>query len=216
MSGHVDFSTLAKPVVFGKQPQSATERARAQFLTRTNRRRMACLKEARDVLPVLPAEGETLHAIMTGTYDLMHLIIVLLDRLGSPCQQLRIATLSLLARNVTEMASLLDAGKVQRLDLLASDFFSRHDKAIFNELVQELSSRGQRVAAARSHCKVVCLALEDGRKYLLEGSANLRTNKNQEQFALTWDAALHDWYAVWLDDMVSKHECHASDGETPS
>jgi hypothetical protein len=211
----IDFAALARPLRFGQpaaQPEEAQAPApRAGFLSRTNRRRMACLKEAREALDLLPAAGETLHAVMTGTYDLMHLLIVLLDRLASPCTQLRIATLSLSARNVQEMAALLDAGKVRRLDLLTSDFFRRHDKAIFEELVQELARRGQRVAAARSHCKIVTAALADGRCYTLEGSANLRTNKNQEQFALTQDAALHAWYDAWVEGMVTKHEVHPSD-----
>jgi hypothetical protein len=214
----IDFSALLKPVRFDAaagQPDQAggTAQARAGFLTRTNRRRMACLKEARDALPLLPDDGETLHGIMTGTYDLMHLLIVLLDRLDSTCTQLRIATLSLSARNVAEMAALLDAGTVRRLDLLCSDFFRKHDKGIFAEMLQELTSRGQRVAAARSHCKIVTLALADGRRFTLEGSANLRTNKNQEQFALTQDAALHDWYAAWIDLTVKTHEVRQGEGE---
>jgi hypothetical protein len=47
------------------------------------------------------------------------------------------ATLSLSRRNVQEMVALHDAGKVQRLDLLTSDFFRRHDDDIFAELVSE-------------------------------------------------------------------------------
>jgi hypothetical protein len=218
----IDFSALARPVRFDTPPPASTgqpeadnaggtTRARAGFLTRANRRRMACLQEARDALPLVPGEGETLHAVMAGTYDLMHLLITLLDRLGSVCTQLRIATLSLSARNVTEMATLLDTGKVLHLDLLCSDFFRKHDKEIFSEMLQELTSRGQRVAAARSHCKIVTLALADGRRFTLEGSANLRTNKNQEQFALTQDAGLQGWYDTWIDGMVSKHEIHPSD-----
>jgi hypothetical protein len=151
---------------------------------------------------------------MTGTYDLMHLLVALLDALGSPCRAMRVATLSLSPRNVREMAVLLDRGAVGRLDVLVSHFFHRHDKDLFAELLSEFTARGQRVAVARSHCKVVTMLLTDGRRYALEGSANLRTNHNLEQFALSRDAALHDWYAAWLDGMVSKHEVHASDGET--
>jgi hypothetical protein len=121
---------------------------------------------------------------------------------------MRVSTLSLSARNVAEMAALLDAGKVKRLDLLCSDFFRRHDKEVFAGLLNEFRSRGQRVAAARSHCKVVTLALEDGRRYALEGSANLRTNHNLEQFALSRGPELHGWYDAWLDAMMGKYEVH--------
>jgi hypothetical protein len=210
-----DFAAIA-PVPFaglvGPPEGPADGAARRAFLARTHQRRFACLRAAAEVLDVLPAEGESLHAVMTGLYDLMHLLIVLLDRLGSPCCTLRIATLSLSRRNVQEMVSLFDQSKVRQLDLLTSDFFRKHDDDIFAELVQEFHSRGQRVAAARSHCKIVTARLEDGQHYVLEGSANLRTNSNQEQFCLSRDPLLHGWYDVWLSDMVQMYEIQPSDG----
>jgi hypothetical protein len=185
---------------------------RRAFIARTHRRRFACLQAAADALDVLPEEGESLHAVMTGLYDLMHLLIVLLDRFGSPCSTLRIATLSLSRRNVQEMVALFDMGKVRQLDLLTSDFFRKHDDDIFAELVQEFTARGQRVAATRSHCKVVTMALADGRRYVLEGSANLRTNRNLEQFCLSRDPELHQHYDTWLSGMMSGHEIKQNHG----
>jgi hypothetical protein len=204
----VPFAALAREPA---GPRARPEGRRA-FLARAHRRRFAALKAAAEVLDVLPAEGESLHAIMTGLYDLMHLLVVLLQRFDSPCATLRVGTLSLSRRNVQEMAALLDDGRVQRLDLLTSDFFRRHDDDIFNELVQEFHSRGQRVASSRSHAKVVTMALEDGRRYVLEGSANLRTNHNLEQFCLARDADLHEVYDAWLAGMVSAHEVRRADG----
>jgi hypothetical protein len=192
----------------------AAPRGGRAFLARTNRRRFACLRAAAEALDVLPGERESLHAIMSGVYDLMHLLIVLLQRFGSPALTMRIATLSLSRRNVAEMVTLYDSGRVRRLDLLTSDFFRKHDDDIFAELVKEFRERGQRVAAARSHCKLVTLALEDGRKYTLEGSPNLRTNKNQEQFALTRDPELFGFYDAWISETVAAHEIRPSDGPT--
>ena len=160
-------------------------KGRQAFTARINKRRFASLQAAEDALDKLPSDGESLHGIMTGFYDLMHLLIVILQRLESPCQVMRIATLSLSRRNVQEMAALIDGKQAAKIDLMTSDFFRKHDKEIFAELVQEFQSRGQRVAAARSHCKIVTMVLEDGRRYVCEGSANLRTNRNLEQFSLT-------------------------------
>ena len=208
-----DFSRI-RPVRFDPGGADSPEAlAGGGVRTRSGRHRTACLREAADALAELPAEGETLHALMTGTYDLMHLLIVLLGALGSPCLLMRVATLSLSARNVAEMAALLDAGTVKRLDLLVSDFARKHDKDIFASLLAEFSSRGQRVAAARSHCKVVTLALADGRRYALEGSANLRTNHNLEQFALSRGPELFGWYDAWLDAMMQKYEVNET-GDT--
>lgn len=168
--------------------------------------RTAMLAEAADVLKTLPAPGETLHAIMTGRYDLMHLVACLVDRLGG-CTEVRIATLSFNAKNLVEMLALLDSGAIGRLTLLASAFFRDHNKELWAECRDEFRDRGQRAAAARSHCKVVTL---DG-QFSLEGSANLRTNSNREQFALTLDPALHDWHAAWIDELVTRHEGEEDD-----
>lgn len=188
------------------QAEADVAPGRRGFLARVHRRRFASLKAAEDAVDQLPGEGESLHGMMTGFYDLMHLLIVLLQRFGSPCETMRIGTLSLSRRNVQEMTALLDTGQVRHLDVMVSDFFRKHDDDIFAELVQELGTRGQRVASARSHAKIITLALADGRRYTLEGSANLRTNRNLEQFCLTRDPALHQHYDAWLFNMVTKYE----------
>jgi len=185
----------------------ATGKPGQTFLSHVTARRLAAVKRAGEVLTVLPGEGESLHCILLGYFDLLNVVLALLDRAGSPCSVLRIATLSFSKRNVAELAGLLDAGAVKTLDLLTSHFQKEHDGEILAVALEELSAkRGQRVAAARSHCKLICIALEDGRRYTIEGSANLRTSRNQEQFALSRDAALWGFYDAWLASMVKDHE----------
>jgi hypothetical protein len=169
-------------------------------------RRTAMLREAQDVLPHLPARGEALHALMTGRYDLMVLLTAILERRADACTHLRIATLSLKQRNAYELLTLIDAGKVARATVLCSEFFRDHNTAIYAGLQDELGKRpgGHRLAAARSHAKVVCMDLADGDRLILEGSANLRTNSNVEQFCLLNHAGLHDWHAQWIDRTVSR------------
>ena len=113
---------------------------------------------------------------------------------------MRIATLAFSSRNTHAITQLVDSGAVRRVSLLCSDFFAKHNKAEFAEAVQELRQRGVRIAAPRCHAKVTCLHFADGAKLVFEGSANLRTNGNIEQFALFNDAALHDWHAAWIDE----------------
>jgi hypothetical protein len=208
--GAVPFGAMLGPPDRAKEPRE--RQGRRAFLGQIHRRRFACLKAAAEAVDALPGEGQTLHAVMSGFYDLMHLLIVLLDRFGSPCERMGVATLSLSRRNVQEMVALYDAGKVRRLELLTSDFFRKHDDDIFAELVSEFHARGQRVAAARSHAKVVTLALADGRCYVLEGSANLRTNHNLEQFALTQSTDLHGFYETWLGSMMNAHKIDPNHG----
>src|SRR5262249_40973699 len=151
---------------------------------KAERRRTAALAEAREVLDHLPGPGEALHALMTGRYDLMHLLLVILDSRPGPLPDMRIATLSYNTANLAEMLALVDSGKVRRLGFLFSKFFAEHDRPTFTATLREFRARGQRLAAARSHAKVVTMEFVDGAKLVLEGSANLRSNSNQEQFAL--------------------------------
>jgi hypothetical protein len=207
--------TIASPFIGAQLPRFSADNDIRQLpsgkVTRPDKRRMVALRQAREAIDHLPASGETVHLLLTGCFDLAHLLTALLDALGSPCQQMRIATLSLSSRNVAELAGWLDSDKVGRLDVLVSHFFWKNDRPIFTALLQEMGQRGQRVAAARSHCKIITMLLADGRAYAAEGSANLRSNGNVEQLALSRDAALFGFYDAWLAGMVSKHEIHESD-----
>jgi hypothetical protein len=157
------------------------------------------LREAADILAHLPGPGESLHALMTGLYDFLTLVGHVITHRPAPCAELRIATLAFSSRNTQEIIQLVDSGAVRRVSLLCSDFFAKHNKAEFAEAVREFQARGQAIAAPRSHAKGACLHFADGGKLVFEGSANLRTNGNLEQFALFNDPGLHDWHAAWID-----------------
>ena len=202
----VTSSPFSKARSAASTPPTTAQLTPARGLTtQARKRRLVALDAVGDVLENVPEAGETLHALMTGLYDLMHLLVVLVRKVGK-VEVMRIATLGLSSRNVAEMARMLDEGQVGRLAVLVNGFFARNCRDIFEELLLEVRGRGHKVAQYHSHCKLVCLHLADGRKFLLEGSANLRTNKSIEQFALTQDAALHDWYAAWLDTVIGTHE----------
>lgn len=206
----MDFMTIPG-VRFGFVAEAADQAKRIGSHTlKGSRRRMAMLAEAREVLPCLPQPGESLHGLMTGRYDLMHLLVVILENKPVAVECLRLTTLSYNGRNLAEMLRLLESGKVRQLSLICSKFFAEHDKDLYEETLQEFRKRGQRVAAPRSHAKVVTMQFADGEKLILEGSANLRTNSNREQFCLIHDAGLHDWHAAWIDQLIKTHEIDES------
>jgi hypothetical protein len=192
----------APRVQFGARP--AEDGGPAPLVRRAADRRLVRLAKARDALAVLPGPSEAVHALMTGRYDLMHVLVLLAEQLGT-LEHLRIATLSYNARNLAEMLNLLDERKVQALTLLCSAFFRDHNKELWVETLDEFRTRGQQAAAARTHAKVVTLETVAGEKYALEGSANLRSNGNREQLLIAQDAALHDWHADWIDELVTRH-----------
>lgn len=202
----MDFGAIPRPA-FGRHAQHAEERTPGVHQANATARRAIMFKEAKELLAALPGPGEAVHAVMTGRYDLMLLLVALLDLHPAPCRRLRIATLCYNRRNAVELLGLLESGKVGGLTLLASSFFKDHNKELDEWFRGELAAYpGSKTAAARSHCKVVCFDFADGAGLVLEGSANLRTNGNREQLALINDRALHDFHATWIDDTVSRDE----------
>ena len=191
-------------------PRAADNGLPVPHVDKAAARRTAQLAEAADALAVLPAAGETVHALMTGRYDLMHVLIRVIDRLGT-VEAMRIATLSYNVRNLAEMLRLLDSGAVRQLTLLCSAFFRDHNTELWDETLEEFRDRRQRAAAARSHAKVVLFSFASGQRLTVSGSANLRSNGNVEQVLLADGAGLHDWFATWLDSTVTAHEGEQGD-----
>jgi hypothetical protein len=199
--------TTGWPGLSGARRQEAEDAPRRAAEFRASLRRRAQLKRAADVLPHLPAAGESLHCLLTGYFDFALVLTVVLKSRPCPCLHLRTATLSFSKRNVQELAHWLDAGLVKRLVLLSSDFMKEGNPETYYGAVKELhEARGQAVAAARCHAKVACLHFADGLKLTFEGSMNLSTNRNVEQMAVVNDAGLHDWHAQWIDAKVAEHE----------
>jgi hypothetical protein len=201
--------------VHAKSGEDDEERLAVRSTFKAVTRRTAQLAEAGQLLDTLPGPGESLHVLMTGRYDLMHVLVLLLERQAprGPCR-LRIATLSYNARNVTELLAQIDAGRIGQLTFLCSKFFRENDTEIYVLLQKELQERNpdgrHRLAASRNHAKVVTFHWADGTCYALEGSANLRSNSNQEQYALINDRGLHDFHASWIEELVSRYEGNES------
>ena len=137
--------------VFAKPTEAPDPDVPRGKMVKAAARRTAMLAEAKDVLSVLPQAGESLHALMTGRYDLLALVVVLLEKFGR-CEHMRVATLSYNGRNVAELLNQLDAGTIGRLTVLCSLFFKGNNAACYTTLADGIAARtgGHRLAAARS------------------------------------------------------------------
>jgi len=197
----MDFSKIPRPA-FGKAAQH-TPATPSPLKAKAEARYQRAAKTAAELLPELPAKGEAVHALMLGTFDLCQVITAVVPRLPD-CRHLRIATLCFSKRNAAELLSLLDNRPALGFTLLVSSFFREHNKGLYEWFTEELQEHPTaRIAAARSHCKVVCFDIGPKDALVFEGSANLRTNKNREQLAAVRDRTLHDWHAGWIDALVN-------------
>src|SRR5437763_1073039 len=66
---------------------------------RARRRFAAMLREASAIVDKLPQPGESLHFLLSGTYDLATLLGYLITSRPAPCREVRLATLAFSSRN---------------------------------------------------------------------------------------------------------------------
>ncbi|MFO0805101.1 MAG: hypothetical protein U0791_18500 [Gemmataceae bacterium] len=204
----MNFAAIPRPA-FGRAAQHVVA-VPEPTKTKAAGRYQRAAKTAAELLPALPEPGEAVHALMLGTFDLCQVIVPTVQRLPR-CGHLRIATLCFSKRNAAELIGLLESRPGLELTLLVSAFFKGHNKELFEKFAEELREHpNARLAAARSHCKVVCFDLGPDDALVFEGSANLRTNGNREQLTVIRDRALHDWHAAWIDEVVNSHEGEAT------
>jgi hypothetical protein len=192
----VDFKTLMRPLRFGSGPAPD---ALPPPLVRPapSRQCQATVKAIADLLAALPGPGETTHCFLLGRTDLADYLDAVLARLG-PARAVRISTLSLAPRNIPTLKRWADSGAAGRLTVLVSKFFKRHNPALFTALAEVLKPP-HKAAASRTHAKLALFDFRAGGKLVAHGSGNLRCNGNVEQLSLTADAALHDYYAAFID-----------------
>lgn len=152
----------------------------------------------------LPAPGWSLHCIMGGNYHGFDIIPAIQTLAACTITEITIATLSFSKRNLSNLALMIDQGKVGTVNLLTSDYFAKADALIYGAAKRELIEKrnGHRLAFTRNHAKVMCIATADNRRFVVESSANLRSCVNFEQFALFHDRALFDWHKDWIDYLV--------------
>jgi hypothetical protein len=168
-------------------------------------------KSAAEALAGLPADGETWHCLMTGDFDSFDLVPAMLDHARPALiEDLHLASLGFNHANARRLLELMDAGLVRRCTMIVSLYYEADPKEADTcyTLARELPARGVPggwYCATRSHAKVIAARFTDGRCFVIESSANLRTCRNLEQFAITQDHGLFDFHHEWMES-VHEHE----------
>ena len=114
------------------------------------------------------------------------------------CKALKmvITTLSLSQENVDSLATLLQKGYIDKLDMLVSDYFYGHERhGLIPYMYQELDLDNKfQLSTAFIHTKTVHFLTAGGKKIVIHGSANLRSSGNVEQFTIEENEDLYEFY----------------------
>jgi hypothetical protein len=195
--------------VFGELVQVDAGRELAadqRFVRKTDKRVLLDgrrLANALEHIGRLPEDGEAFHLITSKKYSLFDIIKATLH-LAAPARLrfLAICTLGFSTSNVQELIQLIDAGQVERVQMLYSVFHKSNEKELCQWLTRELIGRGHQVLAALSHAKLLLMRTSDDRHYVVESSANLRSCSSVENIMLVNDHDLFDFHAKWINELM--------------
>lgn len=158
---------------------------------------------AAETLREIPTANQAVHLVINGRFALWDFVVAILILAGIEVtiQTLYLATLGFSRKNIAQLTTFLDSGKIHAVSLLCSHYFKGTSGGIYEYAEAELLARGQRFASVRNHSKIVLMQLSDGRTVTLESSANLRSCKNIEQVVVCGHPDLYRFHAQWMDDL---------------
>lgn len=157
-------------------------------------------ENARGLLPYLPDQGDTTHAIVRGDFVLGEIIPVILRNKPADC--VAIATLGMSEANAKMLAGLRDRGMIRELRLVVSHYFASVDADSTFARVSEILGAPPEVT--RNHAKVILISQQPN-YFAIAGSANLRSSDNIEQFAIWNDPEVFNFHLTWMDELIKKN-----------
>jgi len=143
-------------------------------------------------------QTERYMCIVDGSFIFGDFIQAFINARNLKCSNVTISTLSLSIENIAVLKVLMENNCIEKLNLIVSEFFYSHEKnnlikLLYKEL--DIDDRFQ-LAVCRSHMKVTILETKQagGRKYVMHGSANLRSSDNLEQFMIEECSEQYDMF----------------------
>ena len=116
-----------------------------------------------------------------------------------------LTTLGMSYDNADSIVNLVDYLGCEKVNLIVSNYFTAVERhRLVPYMIQEFSGKPISVAVLASHCKI-CLIECDAENIVIEGSANLSSSCNVEQFSIIHDDKLFSWIKNILDSILNKH-----------
>lgn len=152
-------------------------------------------------------EGMRSHMVTAGSFEFGDFIEALFKERNIQSRRMTISTLSLSRNNVDSLGNLLLDGWVDQLDLIVSDYFFAHErKNLVPYMLHELDVDDRfQLAVAGSHTKIVTFETYGGKKFVMHGSANLRSSACLEQTTIEENPGLYDFYLDFHESILKEY-----------
>lgn len=145
-------------------------------------------------------EGEAYHVVTWGDIDALTFLKMAVRQ--ARLEHVWLSTWCMAQQDVEEIRRWWEMGRIGRIDFFVGEIFRASYATVYAEIERFCREEGGRVAMFRNHSKVIAFR-GDTLSGAIEGSANVNTNPRMEQFTITIDAGLADFYAEVFDGIKS-------------
>lgn len=140
-------------------------------------------------------EDKRYFIFIDGTFFFGDFIEAFIVKNNIHIKKMTISTLSLNQNNIDSLANLIKGNFIDELNLIVSDYFFTHErhnliKYIYKTL--DIDNKFQ-LSSAGTHCKICCFETINNRKFVIHGSANLRSSSNIEQIMFEENENLYNF-----------------------
>ena len=159
--------------------------------------------------------GANIYAIVSGNFIFGDIIEAFIINKALRVQQLTVCTLSMSENNVDSLVNILLSGLCSDLHLIVSSYFFAHERqGLIPYIHTELENKPWKftLSVAGTHMKV-CLIKTDRLFITMQGSANLRSSRNLEQFSLTESRELYEFNEGIMNAIASSYAINRKGGD---
>ena len=158
----------------------------------------------------------SVYSIVSGNFIFGDLLEAMIIEQQVKVKALYISTLSLSENNVDSLVNIMLSGLCDELHLVVSSYFYSHErgnliKYIYQELEQEKPWKFF-FSVAGTHMKLAMIETDELR-ITMQGSANLRSSRNVEQFSIQENAELFDFNKEYIDIIEESYQVNKKSGE---
>jgi hypothetical protein len=167
-------------------------------------------RNAEEMVNDMDFEGENKRyfAFIDGSFFFGDFIEAFIVKNNVHVKKMTISTLSMNQNNIDSLHNLLKGNFIDELNLIVSDYFYSHEKKQLIPYIYEkldIDNKFQ-FSSAGTHCKLCCFETINGRKFVIHGSANLRSSANIEQIMFEENEDLYNFTDEIQSNIVEKYK----------
>lgn len=155
------------------------------------------------------------YSIVSGNFIFGDLLEALIINQQVKVKNLYICTLSLSENNVDSLVNIMESGLCEDLHLATSSYFYSHERTnLIRYIYEELENKpwGFTLSISGSHMKIALIETDE-LKITMQGSANLRSSGNIEQFSINENEELFDFNKAYIDIIEETYSINQKSGD---